>query len=80
MVNFNNLVNKARDFARKNPDKVRQGLSKAEQAIDTKTGGKYNSQVRSGVEAAEKQLGVQEAQGQPGQPGQPGQQPPATGQ
>lgn len=58
MVDFNGLLRKAKDFARKNPDKVRDGLDKAEDAINSKTGGKYDSQIRSAGDKVEEQLGV----------------------
>lgn len=72
MVDFGNLVNKAKDFARKNPDKVRDGLGKAEDAISSKTGGKYDSQIHTAGDKVEEQLGVEEQQG--GNQGQQGQQ------
>ncbi|GGB37535.1 hypothetical protein GCM10011492_30360 [Flexivirga endophytica] len=62
MVDFGNLVNKAKDFASKNPDKVRDGLDKAEDAISSKTGGKYDSQIHSAGDKVEQQLGVDEQQ------------------
>ncbi len=58
MVDFGSLMNKAKDFARKNPDKVRDGLTKAEGVIGSKTGGKFDSQIRSAGDQVEKQLGV----------------------
>ena len=60
MVDFGNILNKAKDFARKNPDKVREGLSKAEATISSKTGGKYDSQIHSAGDKVEQQLGVDE--------------------
>ncbi|MBB2891928.1 antitoxin [Flexivirga oryzae] len=63
MVDFSSLVQKAKDFARKNPDKVREGVSKAEDVVDEKTGGKYESQVNAAGEQVEKQLGVQPEDG-----------------
>lgn len=63
MVDFGNLVNKAKDFARKNPDKVRDGLDKAEDAISSKTGGKYDSQIQSATDKVEKGLGVEDHKG-----------------
>ncbi|MFC6706660.1 antitoxin [Flexivirga alba] len=58
MVDFGSLLNKAKDFARKNPTKVRDGLTKAEDTISSKTGGKYDSQIHSAGDQVEKQLGV----------------------
>ena len=58
MVDFNALINKARDFARKNPDKVKQATAKLEQVVGSKTGGKYDDQIHQGLQKAEEQLGV----------------------
>jgi len=43
---------KAGDMMRQHGDKVDQGLDKAGQAVDSKTGGKYSGQVDSGVDKA----------------------------
>lgn len=39
------FLDKAKQFASKNPDKVDQAINKAGDAIDAKTGNKYQSQV-----------------------------------
>lgn len=57
-MDFNSLINKAKDFARKNPDKVRQGLDRAENMANERTGGKYADQIKKGGDAVETQLGV----------------------
>lgn len=67
MVDFNSLVQKAKGFARKNPDKVRGGFTKVEGTIGSKTGGKYDSEIHSAGDQVEKQFGVEsEAQQKPG--------------
>ncbi len=43
---------KASDMMRQHGDKVDQGLDKAGDAVDSKTGGKYSSQIDSGVDKA----------------------------
>jgi VIT1/CCC1 family predicted Fe2+/Mn2+ transporter len=43
---------KASDMMRQHGDKVDQGLDKAGRAVDSKTGGKYSSQIDSGVDKA----------------------------
>ncbi|WP_037913866.1 antitoxin [Actinacidiphila yeochonensis] len=43
---------KADDMVREHGDKVDQGLDKAGRAADSKTGGKYDSQIDSGVDKA----------------------------
>ncbi|GAB3581102.1 antitoxin [Calidifontibacter terrae] len=57
-MDLNSLISKAKDFARKNPDKVRQGVDKAETIVNEKTGGKFADQIHKGGDAVEGQLGV----------------------
>ncbi|BBB00678.1 hypothetical protein RVR_7769 [Actinacidiphila reveromycinica] len=40
---------KAAGLARQHGDKIGQGLDKAAHTVDSKTGGKYSSQINSGV-------------------------------
>ena len=58
MVDFKGLIDKAKDFAKNNPDKVRTGMDKVEEVVNRKTGGKYADQVAKGAAAAENALGV----------------------
>ena len=43
---------KAGDLAQQHGDKVHQGLDKAGETADSKTGGKYGDQIDSGVDKA----------------------------
>jgi hypothetical protein len=43
---------KAGDLARQHGDKIDQGVDKAGQTLDSKTGGKYGDQIDSGTEKA----------------------------
>jgi hypothetical protein len=57
-MDFNKIIAKAKEFAGKNPDKVRQGIDKAEAVVNQKTGGKYSDQIKKGADAVEGQLGI----------------------
>lgn len=76
MVDFNDFVQKAKDFAAKNPDTVREGITKAEDVISSKTGGQYDAQIHGVGDQVEHQLGVpsEDQAGQQNAP-QQGQQP-----
>lgn len=63
-MDFKSIIAKAKDFAGKNPDKVRGGIDKAESVINEKTGNKYADKVKQGGDALEDQLGVPD-QGDP---------------
>lgn len=47
-MNFTSIIAKAKNYAAKNPDKVRDGIDKAEAAVNAKTGNKYAGKVRQG--------------------------------
>lgn len=50
------VFDKAKDMASDHPDKVDQGIDKAGDTVDSKTGGKYAGKVDKGQEAADKHL------------------------
>lgn len=52
------LVGQARHAAGRNPDKVRDGLGKAEQFVNKKTGGKFADAVAKGRQGVQGALGV----------------------
>lgn len=58
LMDLKSIIAKAKGFASKNPDKVRQGIDKAEAVVNEKTGNKYADQVKKGADAVEDQLGV----------------------
>ncbi|MDO5732099.1 antitoxin [Corynebacterium sphenisci] len=51
------FLDKARQFASKNPDKVKQGLEKAGDAINERTGGKYADAIDKATDVAADTLG-----------------------
>lgn len=78
-MDLNKIIAKAKEFAGKNPDKVRDGIDKAEAVVNEKTGGKYSDQIKKGADAVEDQLGVDQ-QAQPQGHGQQTPQAPETPQ
>lgn len=52
------FADQARHAAGRNPDKVRGGLSKAEQMVNKKTGGKYAGAVAKGRQGVQGALGL----------------------
>lgn len=51
------FIDKAKEFVSNNPDKVNQGIDKAGDAIDAKTGGQYEGQVDAAQDKARDFLG-----------------------
>jgi hypothetical protein len=51
------FMDKAKDFADDHDQQVDQGLEKAGDKIDERTGNKYASQVDKGVDAAQERTG-----------------------
>lgn len=69
-------IQKAKDFVKGHPEKAQQGLDKAEQIVNERTGGKYSDKIDQGTDKLKETLGLQpDAEGTQ-QPGTP--QPPAT--
>lgn len=64
-MGIGDIVNKAKDLAADHPDQVDQGIDKAGDAFDARTGGTHVSEVDKAQEAVKDRLG------------QPGEQPPA---
>jgi MT0933-like antitoxin protein len=50
------LAGKAEELAQEHPDQVKQGVEKAGQVADEKTGGKYTDQIDKAEQAAEQHL------------------------
>ncbi|HEX6446364.1 MAG TPA: antitoxin [Streptosporangiales bacterium] len=50
MSQFDNLRDKAEDAAADHPDQVNEGIEKAGDFADDKTGGKYSDQIDQGQE------------------------------
>jgi antitoxin protein of toxin-antitoxin system len=51
------FMDKAKDFADDHDKQVDQGLEKAGDQIDDRTGNKHSSQIDKGVDAAQKRTG-----------------------
>ena len=51
------LALKAGEFASQNSDKISDGIDKAGDFIDRKTGGKYADQIQQGRDTADEKIG-----------------------
>ncbi|MER7274916.1 antitoxin [Dactylosporangium sp. NPDC000244] len=51
------IVDKAKEFLGKHDDKVDEGLDKAGEQVDRRTGQKYTGQVQKGVQTAKEHTG-----------------------
>jgi hypothetical protein len=58
------FMDKAREAADQHDDKVDQGLDKAGDVADQKTGGKYDEQIDKGVDTAQQRTGDGDSQQQ----------------
>lgn len=56
-MGIGDMVNKAKDLAADHPDQVDQGIDKAGDAADARTGGQHASQVDKAQEAVKDRLG-----------------------
>ena len=56
-MGLGDIVNKAKDLAADHPDQVTQGIDKAGDAVDDRTGGKYAGQVDKGQDTLKDRLG-----------------------
>ncbi|MFB9233973.1 antitoxin [Plantactinospora siamensis] len=65
------FMKKAKDFVDRNEQKVDQGMRKAGDEVNRRTGGKYEDKVNKATQQAQRATGRQSQQGQ--------QAPPATG-
>jgi hypothetical protein len=54
---MSDFLNKAKSFADQHDEKVDQGLEKAGDQIDERTGAKYSQHVDRGVDEAQKRTG-----------------------
>ena len=58
MPDFSEMADKAKQFADEHPDQANEGLDKAENFAEDKTGGKFDSQIQQGEQRAEDFLGT----------------------
>jgi hypothetical protein len=56
---FNRAKDEAQNLAQQHPDQASEAMDKAGQEADQATGGKFDSQIQSGMQAAQQQIGVQ---------------------
>jgi hypothetical protein len=56
-MGIGDMVNKAKDLAADHPDKVEQGLDKAGDAVDQRTGGQHAEQVDKAQDAVRNRFG-----------------------
>ncbi|MER6314860.1 antitoxin [Streptomyces sp. NPDC001581] len=61
------MLDKLKDLIKGHPDQARQGVEKAGDALDSKTGNKYQSQVDTAQQKLNEQIGGNE----PPAPGDP---------
>ena len=54
------LAQKAQEMAGKHPDKVEQGIEKAEGYADERTGGKHSDLIDKGADQLKRRLGEQD--------------------
>ncbi|MEX5303893.1 UNVERIFIED_CONTAM: antitoxin [Kocuria sp. CPCC 205300] len=57
MVDMGEFADKAKNLADQHPDKVQQGIDRGGDAVDERTGNKYESQVDKGQDKAGDFLG-----------------------
>jgi hypothetical protein len=51
-MGIGDFVDKAKDLAAENKDAVKEGIDKAGDLVDEKTGGEYSDQIEKGEETA----------------------------
>lgn len=54
---MNDFMNKAKDFADQHDKQVDQGIEKAGDVVDQRTGGTHGDQIDKGVDAAQQRTG-----------------------
>jgi|HubBroStandDraft_1064217.scaffolds.fasta_scaffold438429_2 hypothetical protein len=57
MPDFGELADEAKKLAGEHSDQVQEGLGKAGDAIDQKTGGRFSDQIKDGEQQADNYLG-----------------------
>jgi hypothetical protein len=56
-MGFDDIKNKAKDMLDQHPDQAKQGVDKARDMADEKTGGKHSEQINKAAEQAKNRLG-----------------------
>ena len=57
-MDFNEIVDEAKQLASEHPDQAHAALEKAEGLLDERTGGQFTDQIHQGGDALEGQLGL----------------------
>ncbi|HEX4831015.1 MAG TPA: antitoxin [Trebonia sp.] len=65
-MDFGELVDKAKQVAGEHPDQVHEGVEKAEDFVEQKSGGQFGDRIEQAGGLVEGFLGVQEADQQHG--------------
>jgi hypothetical protein len=60
MSEFSGLEHEAESLAKDHPQEADKAMDEAAQFADRETGNKFDSQIQSGEDAAEKQFGIQD--------------------
>jgi hypothetical protein len=66
-VDFDDLKNKAKDLAEQHSDQVGQGIDKAREFADQKTGGQHSDQLSQGADKLKQAIGGEQNNGQDNQ-------------
>lgn len=56
-MNLDDLKNKAKDMIGQHPDQAEQGIDKAREFVDDKTGGKHSDQLTQGADKLKQAMG-----------------------
>lgn len=67
-MGFDDLKNKAMDLAKGHPDQVGQGIDKAGEFADEKTGGQHSDQIKQGEDKLKQAIGGDQRNGDQQQP------------
>ncbi|GAA3635882.1 antitoxin [Streptomyces verrucosisporus] len=62
MGKLGDMANKAKKMAKRHPDQADKGVDRAEQTIDERTGGKYDTQTDKASESVRRSYGNDEDQ------------------
>ena len=57
-MDFNDMVDEAKQLASEHPDQAKAVLDQAEGVLDERTGGQFTDQIHQGSDALEGQLGL----------------------
>lgn len=64
-MDFDELKNKAMGMAKEHSEQVGQGIDKAREFVDEKTGGQHSEQIQQGADKLKEAIGGQQDEQQP---------------